>query len=89
VADAVGGSHAGGRPHGHAREALPDGPVPLPVGKVWAKTGTLSDVVALAGFTKGADGRLKAFAFLVNGKDSSTSLKQNIDMLAATVNGCY
>lgn len=59
------------------------------VGKVWAKTGTLSDVVALAGFTKGADGRLKAFAFLVNGKDSSTTLKQNIDMLAATVNGCY
>ncbi len=59
------------------------------VGKLWAKTGTLSDVVALAGFTKGADGRLKAFAFVVNGKDSSTTLKQNIDMLAATVNGCY
>ena len=59
------------------------------VGKVWAKTGTLSDVVSLAGFTKGADGRVKAFAFVVNGKDSTTTLKQNIDMLAATVNGCY
>ena len=59
------------------------------VGKVWAKTGTLSDVVSLAGFTKGTDGRVKVFAFVVNGKDSTTTLKQNIDMLAATVNGCY
>lgn len=59
------------------------------VGKVWAKTGTLSDVVSLAGFTTGADGRVKVFAFVVNGKDSTTTLKQNIDMLAATVTGCY
>jgi len=59
------------------------------VGRLWAKTGTLSDVVALAGFTKGADGRLKAFAFVVNGKESTTTLKQNVDMLGATVNGCY
>ena len=59
------------------------------VGKVWAKTGTLSDVVSLAGFTKGTDGRVKVFAFVVNGMSSTTTLKQNIDMLAATVNGCY
>ena len=59
------------------------------VGKVFAKTGTLNDVVALAGWTTGADGRVKTFAFLVNGKSSSTTLKQNVDMLAATVNGCY
>jgi serine-type D-Ala-D-Ala carboxypeptidase/endopeptidase (penicillin-binding protein 4) len=59
------------------------------VGKVFAKTGTLGDVVTLAGWTTGADGRVKTFAFLVNGKTSSTTLKQNIDMLAATVNGCY
>ncbi|MFQ6170754.1 D-alanyl-D-alanine carboxypeptidase/D-alanyl-D-alanine-endopeptidase [Oryzobacter sp. R7] len=58
-------------------------------GKLWGKTGRLSDVVALAGFTKGADGRVKVFAFVVNGKDSTTTLKQSIDMLAATVNGCY
>ena len=58
-------------------------------GKLWAKTGRLSDVVALSGFTKGADGRVKVFAFLVNGKDSTTTLKQNVDMLAATVTGCY
>ena len=59
------------------------------VGRVWAKTGTLNDVVSLAGFTKGKDGRVKVFAFVVNGKSSTTTLKQNIDMLAATVNGCY
>ena len=59
------------------------------VGKVWAKTGTLADVVTLAGWTTGTDGRVKAFAFIVNGKTSSTTLKQNVDMLAATVNGCY
>ena len=59
------------------------------VGKVWAKTGSLSDVVSLAGFTKGTDGRVKVFAFLVNGKTSSSTLKGYVDMLAATVNGCY
>lgn len=59
------------------------------VGRVWAKTGSLSDVVSLAGWTTGADGRVKAFAFVVNGKTSSTTLKQDVDMLAATVTGCY
>lgn len=59
------------------------------VGKVRAKTGSLGDVVALAGWTTGTDGRVKTFAFLVNGMTSSTTLKQNVDMLAATVNGCY
>ena len=59
------------------------------MGKVWAKTGTLGDVVTLAGWTTGADGRVKAFAFVVNGKTSSTTLQQNVDMLAATVTGCY
>jgi D-alanyl-D-alanine carboxypeptidase/D-alanyl-D-alanine-endopeptidase (penicillin-binding protein 4) len=59
------------------------------VGKVHAKTGTLSDAVSLTGYTWGADGRLKAFAFVVNGRASTLTLKQNIDMLAATVTGCY
>ncbi len=58
-------------------------------GKVWAKTGSLSDVVALAGYTTGTDGRLKAFAFIENGKDSTRAMKQAFDNLAATVNGCY
>ena len=59
------------------------------VGEVHAKTGTLSDAVALAGWTVGADGRLKAFAFVDNGKSSTLALRQGLDMLAATVVGCY
>ena len=59
-------------------------------GKVYAKTGTLRDAVALAGWTIGKDGRIKAFAFIINGNPTSTTvMRQNIDMLAATVNGCY
>ena len=34
-------------------------------------------------------GRVKVFAFVVNGKESTTTLKQSVDLLAATVNGCY
>ncbi|QKE82953.1 D-alanyl-D-alanine carboxypeptidase [Arthrobacter sp. NEB 688] len=59
------------------------------VGKVWAKTGTLGDVASMAGYTYGTDGRMKVFAFVVNGRQSTTTLKQSLDMLAATVNGCY
>jgi D-alanyl-D-alanine carboxypeptidase/D-alanyl-D-alanine-endopeptidase (penicillin-binding protein 4) len=60
------------------------------VGKVHAKTGTLSDAVALSGWTRGTDGRVKAFAFVINGKPTSTTvMRQNVDMLAATVTGCY
>ena len=59
------------------------------VGKVWAKTGSLKDVTALSGYTVGTDGRTKIFSFIVNGKSSSTTLRNNLDMLAATVNGCY
>jgi serine-type D-Ala-D-Ala carboxypeptidase/endopeptidase (penicillin-binding protein 4) len=58
-------------------------------GRVFAKTGTLSDVVSLAGWTTGADGRVEVFAFLVNGKSSSSIVKRDVDMLAATVTGCY
>jgi len=57
-------------------------------GKVHAKTGTLGDVAALAGWTKGTDGRIKAFAFVVNGKKANLTLKRKLDMLAATVTGC-
>jgi D-alanyl-D-alanine carboxypeptidase/D-alanyl-D-alanine-endopeptidase (penicillin-binding protein 4) len=59
------------------------------VGKVHAKTGTLDDAVALAGWTVGKDGRVKTFAFVVNGRPSTLALMQGVDMLAATVNGCY
>jgi D-alanyl-D-alanine carboxypeptidase/D-alanyl-D-alanine-endopeptidase (penicillin-binding protein 4) len=59
------------------------------IGRVVAKTGTLSDTVTLAGYTRGTDGRLKAFAFMVEGKAPSATLRGRVDMLAATVTGCY
>jgi serine-type D-Ala-D-Ala carboxypeptidase/endopeptidase (penicillin-binding protein 4) len=59
------------------------------VGEVTAKTGTLNDAVALSGWTTGTDGRVKTFAFLVNGRWATKALMQRVDALAATVNGCY
>ena len=58
-------------------------------GLVHAKTGTLDDAAALAGWVVGMDGRVKTFAFVVNGRKVTTTLKQDLDMLAATVTGCY
>lgn len=58
-------------------------------GQVVAKTGTLRDVVALAGWTRARDGRVKAFAFVINGPTATRTLKQRVDGFAATVNGCY
>ena len=59
------------------------------VGRVHAKTGSLDDAVALAGWTTDADGFVKAFAFVVNGRGDSLTLKRRVDTLAATVTGCY
>jgi D-alanyl-D-alanine carboxypeptidase/D-alanyl-D-alanine-endopeptidase (penicillin-binding protein 4) len=65
------------------------GPARCAAGKVVAKTGSLSDAVTLAGYTRGADGRLKAFAFVVNFVPANRTIRQRVDLLAATVNGCY
>lgn len=64
-------------------------PASCAVGKVDAKTGTLSDVSALAGVTKGADGRWKSFAFVENGTAPTATVTQGLDGLAATVEGCW
>ena len=61
-------------------------------GLVVAKTGTLHDVVSLAGFTPGADGGLRVFAFVVNRyplRYDKSAVRSTLDELAATVTGCY
>ena len=61
-------------------------------GKVWAKTGTLFDTIALSGLTYGSDHRLKAFAVLVNDRVQSyppLTTRGYVDRIAATTNGCY
>ena len=74
---------------GTLRNRFRSGPARCAAGKIAAKTGSLRDTVSLAGYTRGTDGRLKAFAFVVNYKTADSTLRQRIDLLAATVNGCY
>jgi D-alanyl-D-alanine carboxypeptidase/D-alanyl-D-alanine-endopeptidase (penicillin-binding protein 4) len=60
------------------------------VGKVMAKTGTLTGAIALSGLTKGEDGRWKIFSFVENNASTpNIDIKHTLDGLAATVNGCW
>jgi serine-type D-Ala-D-Ala carboxypeptidase/endopeptidase (penicillin-binding protein 4) len=60
------------------------------VGKVEAKTGTLTGAIALSGLTKGDDGKWKIFSFVENGSTAAPAdVKDAMDGLAATVNGCW
>ncbi|MET7487226.1 D-alanyl-D-alanine carboxypeptidase/D-alanyl-D-alanine-endopeptidase [Streptomyces sp. NPDC005538] len=60
------------------------------VGKVKAKTGTLTGAIALSGMTKAQDGRWKIFSFVENGSPAAPGdIKDALDGLAATVNGCW
>jgi D-alanyl-D-alanine carboxypeptidase/D-alanyl-D-alanine-endopeptidase (penicillin-binding protein 4) len=62
------------------------------IGDAWAKSGTISGVITLAGYARGRDGRLKAFAFLVNNRSSAVSpvsTRHALDGLVATVVGCW
>jgi serine-type D-Ala-D-Ala carboxypeptidase/endopeptidase (penicillin-binding protein 4) len=59
------------------------------VGKVKAKTGTLTGAIALSGLTKAKDGRWKVFSFIENGSTADNAdITNALDGLAATVNGC-
>ncbi|MET9148438.1 MULTISPECIES: D-alanyl-D-alanine carboxypeptidase/D-alanyl-D-alanine-endopeptidase [unclassified Streptomyces] len=60
------------------------------VGKVHAKTGTLTGAVALSGVTKTADGEWRVFSFIENNSTADPAgIKDAMDGLAATVNGCW
>ncbi|WP_062013015.1 D-alanyl-D-alanine carboxypeptidase/D-alanyl-D-alanine endopeptidase [Streptomyces hygroscopicus] len=59
------------------------------VGRVKAKTGTLTGAIALSGLTRAEDGRWKVFSFVENGSTADpAAIKDTVDGLAATVNGC-
>ncbi|CAL9596025.1 D-alanyl-D-alanine carboxypeptidase/D-alanyl-D-alanine endopeptidase [Streptomyces sp. enrichment culture] len=59
------------------------------VGEVRGKTGTLTGAVALSGITRGEDGRWKVFSFVENDSTASNDdIKDALDGLAASVNGC-
>jgi len=60
--------------------------------RVFAKTGTLFDAIALAGYALGPDQRLRAFAIIdrrVNPNYSATAVRQAVEVVPATVTGCY
>ncbi|MEV6484031.1 D-alanyl-D-alanine carboxypeptidase/D-alanyl-D-alanine-endopeptidase [Streptomyces sp. NPDC051576] len=60
------------------------------VGKVSAKTGTLTGAIALSGLTKAGDGTWKVFSFIENNSTADpAATKDALDGLAATVNGCW
>lgn len=58
------------------------------LGKVRAKTGTLRQTHALAGWTVTAEGRPVAFALLVNGATNDYAARVWLDRVAAAIAGC-
>ncbi|MCZ9343140.1 D-alanyl-D-alanine carboxypeptidase, partial [Streptomyces sp. TRM76130] len=60
------------------------------VGKVRAKTGTLTGAIALSGVTRTEDGEWRIFSFIENNSTADPAdIKDAMDGLAATVNGCW
>ncbi|BDD75669.1 D-alanyl-D-alanine carboxypeptidase/D-alanyl-D-alanine-endopeptidase [Streptomyces violaceolatus] len=60
------------------------------VGKVHAKTGTLTGAIALSGVTRTDDGDWRIFSFIENNSTADPNdIKDAMDGLAATVNGCW
>jgi len=67
-------------------------PTNCAAGRLRAKTGTLFDTIGLAGIATGRDGKLKAFAVLVNSRPQRVSplqTRRNVDRIPATITGCY
>jgi D-alanyl-D-alanine carboxypeptidase/D-alanyl-D-alanine-endopeptidase (penicillin-binding protein 4) len=61
-------------------------------GDVQAKTGTLSDTIALSGVATTAQGRQRLFSMIVNDRPtqySPLSTRRALDGLAATITGCW
>ncbi len=67
-------------------------PAKCAVGRVQAKTGTLADSIALAGYATAADQKTRIFVAVVNDrptKYSRAQTRQALDKVAASVTGCW
>jgi D-alanyl-D-alanine carboxypeptidase/D-alanyl-D-alanine-endopeptidase (penicillin-binding protein 4) len=61
-------------------------------GLIRAKTGTLADAIALAGYATGSDGNTKIFVAIVNHRPtgySRLSTRRAVDRVASSVTGCW
>lgn len=63
-------------------------PADLAAGLVRAKTGTLTEVVGLAGMVNDADGRVLTFAFIADATADVDTTRSVFDRAAAEVTGC-
>ena len=65
-------------------------PASSAAGRIWAKTGTLDGVVALAGYLDDASGRVLAFAVIANDVPLNATLttESAVDRLTAGLAGC-
>lgn len=64
-------------------------PTRCAAGLIEGKTGSLRGVIALSGFARGADGRIKLFSFLLNHVPSTLKTRRAVDRLASTITGCW
>lgn len=77
---------------GTLRKRYASGPAACVQGLLQAKTGSLHDVIALAGYAPTDDGTSRPFAILINGVQNSVVVRNKtraqIDNLAAAFSGC-
>jgi serine-type D-Ala-D-Ala carboxypeptidase/endopeptidase (penicillin-binding protein 4) len=64
-------------------------PTKCAAGLIEAKTGSLHGVIALSGFARGADGKVKLFSFLLNHVPDTLKTRRAVDKLASTITGCW
>ena len=67
-------------------------PAKCAAGLIQAKTGTVADAIALAGYAAGADGQTKVFVSIVNSRPtrySRLTTRRSVDRAASSITGCW
>jgi D-alanyl-D-alanine carboxypeptidase/D-alanyl-D-alanine-endopeptidase (penicillin-binding protein 4) len=67
-------------------------PAKCAAGLIQAKTGTVADAIALAGYAAGADGRTKIFVSIVNSRPTRFSrhtTRRAVDRATSSITGCW
>jgi D-alanyl-D-alanine carboxypeptidase/D-alanyl-D-alanine-endopeptidase (penicillin-binding protein 4) len=67
-------------------------PAKCAAGLIQAKTGTVADAIALAGYAAGADGQTKVFVSIVNSRPtrySRVTTRAAVDRASSSITGCW